>query len=663
MRLSVIGVIVIALFSALFVRLWFLQVAEGGELAAAASDNRERIVYEPATRGRILDALGRPLVDNTVVAALTFDREADLSERETRQVVNRVAEVTQTPAADIEERINDLTISQYQPVPIAVDVPIEQVQYVAEHREEFPGVAPVRLTERTYPNRRLASHVLGYISEISPEELEVHEGQGYRPGDLIGKSGVEQMFEAELRGEPRVLRLEVDNTGLVEHETVLSEGTPGNDVQLTINLDVQRVAEESLQQGREGATGLVADNTTGLDYFEANGGTVVVLDARNGSVVAMASGPDFDPADVADGLTEEEAAALQDEESNFLLNRAVAGQYAPGSTWKPFSAIAGLESGIRTPGDTEYDEGCTEIAGETRCNAGEEPKGVVDMGRSLSVSSDVYYYQLGNDMWQYYCVWTTQCTVNDQEVEQDRDEDRAVGYAIQDTARVYGFGEATGLGLSGEPSGRIPDQVWKEEFNRSNPDPESQAQNRLWLPGDSASLAIGQGDLLVTPIQLAVGYTAIANGGTLFTPRLASAIREPATGEAENGDVITELQPQPVGKTRLSDAERQVIIDGLIGAASDQDGTAFGSFSDFERGSVCGKTGTSQTTGKQDSSLFVGIVGCTGEAQYVALSIVEQGGFGADVAAPIIRRVIDALNGNPDPPAVVVNPAGGDEED
>jgi penicillin-binding protein 2 len=673
MRLSVIGVIVIALFSALFVRLWFLQVAEGGELAAAASDNRERIVYEPATRGRILDAQGRPLVDNTIVAALTFDRTADLTTKERRDLVQHVAEVVSpTPAeipavkADIEERIADLTLSPYQPVPIVLDVPTAKVQYVAERPEEFPAVDVTQLTVRSYPHGTLAAHVLGYVGEINAEELELHPDGGYREGDLIGKTGVEQMFETELRGDPRVVRLEVDNTGQVEPggRTVLSEGRAGNDVQLTIDIDQQRIAEVSLAQGMDGARAYRdVDDETQTTFYEAPGGTVITLDAQTGSVVAMASAPTFDPALLGQGITAEEFEALTSEDQHKpLLNRAVSELYAPGSTWKPLSALAGLESGVIAPETPVYDEGCTDIAGLELCNAGKKPHGVVDMSRALAVSSDVYFYQLGKNMWNQYCVWTTQCELTDGEVEEERDADRAVGYAIQDTARKYGFGTATGLGLPSEASGRIPDQAWKAEFNESNPDPESQEQNSLWFPGDSAGLAIGQGDLLVTPLQLAVAYMAIADGGRLYTPRLASAIREPGTGQAELGDVITELEPQPGARTRLDDANRAVIMAGLDGAVFGAEGTANAAFSGFEPGSVCGKTGTSQIEGQQDTSLFVGVTDCSGTPRYVVLSIVEHGGFGSDVSAPIVRRVMEGLGGNLEPPAVVVHPGGGTED-
>ncbi len=645
-RLSIIGIIVLALFSALFVRLWFLQIAAGSEAAQAATRNRVRVVREPAIRGRILDAQGRVLVGNDVTDAVTFDRSDPITVDEKELVIGRLAELLGVDAKQIEKTIDDPRIAPFAPVPVAVDVPIETITYIVEHKKEFTdAVETGPIARRVYPHGNLGAHVLGYVGEINPDELEALQDQGYKQGDLIGKSGVEQMFESELRGQPRVQRLEVDSRGRVVSVVEDRRPVAGKDIQLTIDLDVQRVAEESLRQGMDGAHGLRCVTETSANLCRAGAGSVTVLNATDGSIVAMASAPDFNPAEFGAGIPSQTLEEFQREESGFpLLNRSVQGTYAPGSTWKPISALGGFASGHLTPQSTFYDEGCLVIGDREFCNAGERDLGSVDLGRALTVSSDVYFYDLGRDLWQFY---------NDEVNLGGGSADR--GYAIQETAREYGFGEATGVGLAGEGSGRIPDQEFKEDYNKNNPDLVEREQNSVWQPGDSANLAVGQGDLLVTPLQLANAYAILANGGTQYTPRLASTILEPRTGDEEaQPAVYRQLASQRVGEVELDPFRRAAIMGGLLGVVNSGEGTATGAFQGLRDGSVAGKTGTAQREPDQDTSLFAGITPVEPGAgpQYVTVAVVEEGGFGASVAAPIVRRVIDTLNGNPNPPPV-----------
>lgn len=644
-RLSIIGIIVLALFSALFVRLWFLQVAASSEAAEAATRNRVRIVREPAIRGRILDAQGRVLVGNDVADAVTFDRSVPITVDEKELVIGRLAELLGVDTKQIENTIDDPRVAPFAPVPVAVDVPIETITYIVEHKEEFTDAVDTGpLAFRYYPHGNLGAHALGYVGQINPDELEALRDQGYRQGDLIGKSGVEQMFESELRGEPRIQRLEVDSRGRVVRVAEDRPPVAGKDVQLTLNLDVQRVAEESLRQGMEGAHGLRCVNEDSAQSCRAGAGSVTVLNATDGSIVAMASAPDFNPAEFGAGIPSETLEAFQRPESGFpLLNRSVQGTYAPGSTWKPISALGGFASGHLTPQTTFYDEGCLEIGDREFCNAGDQPLGSVDLARSLTVSSDVYYYDLGRDLWQFY---------NDEVNLGGESADR--GYAIQETAREYGFGEPTGIGLAGEATGRLPDQEFKEDYNKNNPDLAQREQNSVWLPGDSANLAVGQGDLLVTPLQLANAYAILANGGVQYTPRLAAAILEPRTGAEEaEAEVVRLLAAQRVGEVELDPFLRAAIMGGLVGVVASGDGTATGAFQGM-RDDIAGKTGTAEVVNKQDTSLFAGITPVEPGAgpQYVTVAVVEEGGFGASVAAPIVRRVIEALNGNPNPAPV-----------
>src|SRR6266508_4529917 len=642
-----------ALFSALFFRLWFLQVGAGDSAEAAATSNRIRVVQEPAIRGRILDAKGRVLVGNRVADAITFDRSARVKAEDRKAVVGRLAELLSVNAKSIQKTIDDPRIAAFAPVPVAVDVPLDKISFIAEHKEDFPGVDASRLTIREYPNGRLASHVLGYIGEINGDELQALRSDGYRQGDKIGKAGVEQMFESELRGQPHVQKLEVDSRGRVVSVLEDRPAVPGKDVQLTIDIDIQRIAEESLAQGMEGARD-IRDLNDEEDFttYNAGAGSVIVLNPNDGSLVAMASAPDYDPAAFTNGIPSDTFDEFESKDSNFpLLNRAIQGQYAPGSTFKLITGLAGLDTKLITPDEKVNDTGCLKVDVLEFCNPGEKEHGTVDLPSALTVSSDVYFYEIGRDLWQYY---------NDEVNKKGGAPKR--GYAIQDTAKEFGFGTPTGLGLPGEAAGRVPDQDFKEDFNKTNPDLEARRVSSLWLPGDSVILAVGQGDLLVTPLQLADAYATFANGGTRYTPRLASALLEPRTGdETAAAEIVRELAPQPVGEVRIKPEVRDAIMLGLAGVVGSTFGTANDAFEGFD-GSVAGKTGTAEIVGKQDTSLFVGI-NPPEDPQYVALAIVEEGGFGSAVAAPIVRRVMEALNGNLHPAPVQVRPPSSDDEE
>jgi penicillin-binding protein 2 len=644
-RLMLIAVVVMLLFSALFARLWFLQVASDDNYAAAASSNRVRIVQEPALRGRILDRNDRPIVDNQPADVVTFDRHADLRADERRLVLARLALLLGVTSQEIEQRIDDPRASRYAPAPIATGIPPDVRTYLEEREDEFPGVDVVRTAVRGYPNGPLAANLIGYVSEISAEELEAHKQEGYRQGDPIGKDGVEQMFESVLRGTPRTLEVEVDSRGRVVRTVEKREAVAGDDVKLTLDLDIQRMAEQSLAQGMEGVRG--------LGGHKAGGGAVVALDPNDGSVVAMASNPTYDPRQFGSGVTPEEFRLLNQPDSNFpLVNRAVQGVYAPGSTFKPFTAIAGLQTGQIDPMAGFNDQGCLRIGNEVRCNAKRTAHGVVNLPAALTVSSDVYFYDVGRDMWQHYNLW------NKAKGDGGGPEDEMnKGYAIQNTAKAYGFDRPTGIGLRNEAGGRVPDQPWKERFNQNEPDPTLKRERSIWHLGDNVNLAVGQGDLLVTPLQLATGYAAIANGGTLFAPRLASALVEPGTGLDQPQPVIRELPPQPVRTTGLAPQHRQVVMEGLVGATTGRGGTARSVFQGLNVPTVAGKTGTAQAEGKQDTSLFVGISPAD-QPQYVVMAVIEEGGFGAAVAAPVVGRILEGINGGAAVAPVDVQPTG-----
>ncbi|MDP9442222.1 MAG: penicillin-binding protein 2 [Actinomycetota bacterium] len=611
LRLAILGVMVVSLFSALFARLWYLQVLDSKTFVAAATTNQIRLVHEDAPRGRILDRNGNVLVDNRRSQAITVNRNLLTKHADRDQVKARLAALLGIGREELDRRIADVRYSQYKPIPVAEDVPEELYVYVKEHQQDFPGVEATIVSQRTYPNGPLAAHVLGYVGEINDRELEERKRSGYRLGDSIGKSGAELIYESTLRGEPGVTKLQVNATGeVVKGEPLATRPpTPGRDVTLTIDLNVQRLAEESLQQGLEAARG--AADREHRKRFVAPAGSVVVLDPRDGAVVAMASYPTYNPADFVNGIKPELFATLTDPVNHFPLNnRAIQGQYAPGSTFKLITAVAAMQKGMIAGNTSITDGGSYQVPncrGE-RCifrNAGSHPWGRVDLRRAISVSSDVYFYGLGARFW----------------IERGR-----FGNGIQETARLFGLGEKTGIPLTSEKGGVIPDAERKKRLNAEKPQvfPEGR-----WFTGDNINMAIGQGDVLVTPLQLANAYATFANGGTLFQPRLG--LDDPH---------------RPVREVGLTPPMRQPIVEGLQGAIVSEEGTASAAFGGFPHQGfpLAGKTGTAQVRGKQDSALFAAF-GPVSNPQYAIAVVLEEAGFGGSAAAPVARRVLEGTVG------------------
>jgi penicillin-binding protein 2 len=703
LRLSVIGVIIAALFCGLLARLWFLQIGSSNTYAAQTQANRIRTITEPGYRGEILDRNGVPIVQNTLVDSIEISRGLPLSQL--KVTVKSLAKLTNTTEAQIWKQVNDPRLTAYQPIPIAwpsalsgsttvpttsttvpttsttipsgstnspsgstvpttsttlpsgsTTVPYDGLVYIKERPEQFPGVIVTQRSVRKYlfasttptlpggiPS--YASQLLGYVGAVNGQDLKLHKGEGYNGDDVIGKDGIEQVFESELRGTPHVRKLEVDSRGRIVRVISDTPAKTGNDLKLTMDVNIQKVAEDSLQQGILQVRGM-RDTAfkNQLKNFSAPGGSAIVLDARDGSVVAMASYPTFDVTKFTSGVPVDEFKTLTDPASNYpLLNRATQGLYPPGSTFKLMTAIAALEHGEAVPSTTFDDHGFISFGNPPTIfyNAGKTPHGIVDLAHAIEVSSDVYFYNLG------FKFWRTLAGDPKNHVAPDPKN----GFGIQTVARQFGFGRATTVGLPQEASGRIPDLAFKQAVNKNNPDPLS----REWFAGDSANVATGQGDVLVTPLQLARAYAAFANGGTLYAPRLASAVLQP-------GDHSTIVRTLPVpqdAKINLKPGVRAAIMPGLSGAVNASDGTAKAAFNGYAGPPLVGKTGTAQQPPPQeDTAWFAGIINPDPtdpkQPQYVVVVNVEQAGFGGTVAAPIARRIIDALNGNLNPAAVHV---------
>jgi penicillin-binding protein 2 len=652
-RLGVVGVIVLALFSGLLARLWFLQVADSKGFAAQTERNRVRTLKDPPVRGSILDDKGNPVVQNTLVDEITVKR--GLTAEQTDIMAKNLGSLLLRSKKSILDDMNSPRFSPYEPVVVAKKIDYDSLVYIEEHPELFPGVEATRRTTRDYAFGDLGSHLIGYVAAINKNELKLRKGEGYGQSDQIGKQGVEQLFETELRGVPRTRKLEVDSRGRFVQVLSDTPAQAGHDVQLTMDAGVQKIAEESLAQGMLGARRLRSTTGNG-GLLKADGGAVVVLNANDGSVVALASAPTYPVSQFTNGIPADEFQKLTDPaQSNYpLIDRATQGLYAPGSTFKLISSIAGLEDGAITPDYSYNDRGFIDVGnGQKLYNAQHESHGFVTVKRALTVSSDVFFFNLGFQVWREH------------QADKESTDPKSPIYAIQQTAHEFGFGAATGIGLPDEARGRIPDLNFKNQFNQNNPDPGS----KVWLPGDNMNVAVGQGDVLVTPLQLATAYAAFANGGTLYQPRVASKILE-NSGVAGAGKVIRDLPSQPIAKIKIPDEVRKPILEGLEGAVCDPEGTAYAAFQDYICGTVAGKTGTAQTShNQQDNALFCGFspaeppAADSGQPQYVVCVVVEHGGFGGSVAAPIARRIFDYLGGNTNPAPVKLAPTSATRND
>ncbi|MGQ0431760.1 MAG: penicillin-binding protein 2 [Microthrixaceae bacterium] len=662
LRLSVLGVVVFALFASLFARLWYLQVMATDQFQVAAQSNRIRTVPVEAPRGRILDRNGKVLVDNRISVQVTIDRSVlgDLTTAKRAAVLARLADglarsgIPRT-IEQLEARVADQRFSPYVPVPIAGDVPEELKIWIDEHSDELPSVAASRVPVRRYPYGRLAAHVLGYTGKVTKEEFD-RKGATRKPytlNDEIGKSGVERVYEDDLRGTPGITQLEVDTDGNTIR--VIPDGTtppiPGDDVVLNLDIDVQATAEQALQTALTRAASRPPRGDDAPNVGKV--GSTVVLDPNTGGVLAMASFPTFSPADFVDGISEKEWTLLSDPVNHFPLNNwALQGQYAPGSTFKPFTASAALSAGLIAPNSTVNDTGVFEVPGckGDSClfrNDKSKAYGPVDLRKSLTVSSDFFYYRLGAQF------WTGQDALGGPET-------------FAELLERWGFYSKTGIDLTGEQEGRIPSPKWLASYCEQVTCNEDAAS---WRTGNSVNMAIGQGDVLVTPLQLAVAYAAIGNGGTRWEPHVATEILDGVTGELRR-----RIEPTQSGTIDITPEWRQAMIDGLVGVTTREGGTAVGAFAGFPSATfpVAAKTGTAQVSNKAPTAVF-GAFGPAPAPQFAVSVLLEESGYGGAVAAPVARRLFDVLSGTvPLPPAPeggqlgdlgVLVPEGGDVED
>jgi len=632
LRVGVLAALALVIFGVLFLRLWALQVLSGDRYRLAAQNNQLRTVPVEAPRGSILDRAGNTIVSNVPGTAVQI-WTADLPKEGRYAMLRRLSKVLRVPLPRLTRALEEGKNDPLTPILVKTAVHEDQVATLLERPQDFPGVSVVGTYLRDYENRALAAQVLGYVGEISPEELKRLEQDGYRGGEKIGKTGVEAAFDTYLRGKAGTAQLRVDSLGRpLGRFTDGRPAQPGNNVRLTIDIGLQRAAERALHYGIE----LARRN----DEWNANGGAIVALDPRDGAVLAMASNPTYKPSVYVGRVDPKKLEPLTVEkvakERNYPgINRAIAGVYPPGSTFKPLTALAAISDGLLSP--YEYIQ-CTPSAtyGLDKFqfkNWNPFTNAPMSLTTALAQSCDTYFYDLGN---RYYT---------------RGEHERAYWTKMQGWAKKFGFGQASGLDIGGEAAGLLPTPAWRKRVGRT-------AWDKAWNPGDLIQLAIGQKDMNVTPLQMARFYAALANGGNLVTPYIVSSIEQPGNDGSPPVPLYT-FPPRPPQPINVDPAALSVVREGLFQATHDSEGTSSGVFGSFPV-PVAGKTGTAEKVvnlpgypigHQEDQSWWCGwgpfdgnehvTSSGTKRAPLVVCAVIENGGHGGTAAAPAALRVFE----------------------
>jgi penicillin-binding protein 2 len=644
-RIAVLGVLVVAAFVTLFSRLWFLQILATDQYQALAKENRVRTVYSEPPRGRILDRNGKPLVVNKVSIAVTMDR-ATLQRRSLRRhVFRRLARLLDIKLRDLHHNAASLGTSPYKPVPVAYDVSERDATIIQENRENYPGVGVASLPLRAYPAGALAAQDLGYVGEISPEDLKLPQFKGghhrYAPGDIVGKLGVERVYDRYLRGTPGIQRVVVNSLGEPTGTRPVQQERPGPDLVLSLDEKIQHETQRALKSGIAAARGA---------GYQAPAGSAVVMDPHNGEILALASLPTYDPSIAADGLTTKEfdslgAATPNNPDDDAFLNRPIQAAANPGSTFKVVTAGAAMATGVATPYSVRDCPGSLTIPPEggpgsvLYHNWTPASFGVMGFPESLEVSCDTFYYQLGYEMQTRFGVKGTEFwSKNKTNVPAGRE-------LFQRYARTAGLGDATGIDLPYENGGVVPDQSWCHEQYIATQNLSTPTCQFGWLPGYTVNMSIGQGDMRTTPLQMAVTYAAIANGGTVWAPKVAMALQR----QDQDGSVakLREFKARPAAHLPLDETELGVIRQGLEEVVSNPNGTAYSAFAGYPMSKypIAGKTGTAQIgTTELNDSWFVSF-GPTTDPRYVIAVYIQKAGHGGESAAPVARQIWESIFG------------------
>ncbi len=658
LRLVVIQALVFSLFATLFVRLYYLQVVSGEKYSAQAAAQSVREIVDQPQRGLIVDDQGRPLVTNRLSWVVSVDRGVlnRMEPKQAQKLLVRLAGVVDDRAVRLKKKLiscgtEDAQVgvcwngSPFQPVPIASDVDQSVALRIQEQPEDFPAVVVNQQWVRSYPRPFgvNAAHLLGYLSPITEGELDVANNDGDRSvngASSVGRAGVEKEYDAWLRGMPGYQSVTVDAMGRVLGDDEALASQPGDTLVTSIDAKVQSVVEEQLNEAITVARGTL-DKVTGRNYV-ADSGAAVVLEAKTGRVVAMASQPTYDPGLWVGGITKKQLTRLYSKEAGEpLLGRATQGQFAPGSTWKPFMTAGALTNGYTTDASLNCSPS-VQVGNRAFKNYESGSYGYISFAKALEVSCNTFFYRIGLDYWQRFGSDVADVDARDPLVEE---------------AKKFGFGRETGIDLPGEAPGRIADRTWKRSYFESQKDyycgVADQTQEKAgvsdfvykfarefciegfaYRAGDAVNFAIGQGDTIVTPLQLAQGYAAIANGGTLYAPRIGKAVVAP------DGTVIRRIAPKETGKVDVPPGIVGYIDEALQGVT--RTGTMSWRMIGFplEEVPIRSKTGSAEVYGKQSTSWVASY-----SEDYVVIMMVSQGGTGSGTSGPHVRAIWESLYG------------------
>jgi penicillin-binding protein 2 len=600
----------VTIFCVLFFRLWALQVISGDKYLDEARNNQVRTFRAPAQRGSILDRDGDVLVSNvpSTVAQLWPAALNELTPERRVETLKRVARLVEVPYRRIERDLAARKDDLLTPITIKTSVPDAKVNYLLEHQNDFPGVQISQVSLRRYDQGTIAAQILGYVGEISKRQLEDRAKNGYAVGDRIGQAGVEATYDTYLRGQPGIGRVYVDALGRVKSAREYQQlPEAGDNVRLTIDADLQRTAEEAIDYGIR-----IAHED---GRWAADGGALVAMDPNTGEILALASNPTFDPRIYTGRVQQRDLNQLRDPSENHpTLNRAVAGLYPPGSTFKPVTALAALQEGMVAPDELIQCTGKEVVDGQTFVNWDPLANEPMQMTTALAASCDTYFYQVGL---RFY----------------ERPDS-----PLQKWARKLGFGSPTGVDIGPEESGLMPTPEWRRRYFKTEID-------KIWTSGDSVQLAIGQGDVLATPLQMTRFYAMIANGGKLVEPHVVKSVEEPSN-EGQPPVVLRPYAPKPPKDVDVDPGALRVVQEGLYAATHENYGTSSGVFGAFPV-EIVGKTGTAEKfvrlpgyQGLQDQAWWCGY-GPYAKPKLVVCALIENGGHGGTAAAPAALQVFE----------------------
>jgi penicillin-binding protein 2 len=700
LRVAILGSIALVMFGIIFFRLWYLQVLSGEQYVQQAQANDQRKLPIAAPRGEILDRTGTPIVTSSVTNAVQIlpsalplvvkqeaaayqkavahaqaeyalakerlkafeedlrasKRHASASERaelralraqarlrrvpipplprsavKLRRLYDRLAPVIGLSPRSIHERvIAGIVALPYAPVTVKTDAGAAALTLLAERHNDFPGVRQEQVSIRHYPYGELAAQVLGYVGQVGKEQLKQSAFRGVQQGTVVGQEGVEFYYDRYLRGRPGARRVQVNAFGEAEPaKLAVVPPAAGHSLRLSLDLGLEQEGEKALREGISMAQ---------ASGKPANGGAYVAMDPRNGAILATGSYPSFNPNVFAKPLTPSQWEALtggNEVGGGPLFDRATEGAYPTGSTFKPITAMAALEGGVITPGEGLGAGSCITAGKEQFCNAGKADYGAVGLVEALKVSSDTYFFETG-------------------------ERANSHGNVIQEMAHRLGVGQATGIDLPKEFQGVVPDRKWRERRNKEEQECEHRehkascgyvAEVREWSVGDNMQVAVGQGDLLTDPLQMAVAYSTLANAfmheghGTVVRPHLGMEIDD------SKGGLVQSLSSPPAGHVRLAYSDLSLVMEGIHEAASQPGGTSFDVWRGWNQAQhpVYGKTGTAEHTGKADQSWYMCYIADPQGGHPIVIAVtVEQGGFGAETAAPIARLIASKWFGQPE---------------